>query len=191
MPRITIVVSIAICILAPSAFGQAPAPDARERQQRLLKATRLPDRVQAVREKGVPDAEVRDALRAARSKRVHAGDMSDIADEQGKAIDQHGPIENFGAFVQSKLDEGLRGRELAAAIREEHARRGIGKGKKLEGDRSRGQKPSKAAKPNEEGAKADRTGKPRSPQAQEQPERPSKATDPARPAKPARGPKNK
>src|SRR5687767_15243513 len=39
---------------------------------------------------------------------------------------EHGPVDNFGAFVQSQLAQGKRGRELAAAIRAEHARSGKG-----------------------------------------------------------------
>ena len=54
--------------------------------------------------------------------------MADMTKEQSRAIDEHGPTDNFGAFVQSKLDQGLRGRELSDAIRAEHAAHGKGKG---------------------------------------------------------------
>ncbi len=135
---------LALAVVAPPAVAQAPvdpappggqpprAPgtddDAQARRERILKSVRLPRKADDVRAAGVPASDMREALKAAKAKGVRAGDMSDIADEQKKAIDEHGPIDNFGAFVQSKLDEGLRGRELAAAIRAEHAKRGKGKG---------------------------------------------------------------
>jgi hypothetical protein len=76
----------------------------------------------------VPDADMKEALKAAKRKGLRADEMSDVTDEQNRAMDEHGPVDNFGAFVQSKLDEGLRGRDLAAAIRAEHVKHGKGKG---------------------------------------------------------------
>ena len=108
---------------APTAQGARE--DAAER---VRKASRLPRNAEEVRRKGVPDGEVRKALKAAKDKGVRAGEMADVTAEHSRAIDEHGPTDNFGAFVQGKLNEGLRGRELAAAIRAEHAARGKGKG---------------------------------------------------------------
>ncbi|MDP1660923.1 MAG: hypothetical protein Q8L55_03325, partial [Phycisphaerales bacterium] len=68
------------------------------------------------------------ALKAAKNKGVRAGDMADMTKEHSRAIDEHGPTDNFGAFVQGKLDQGLRGQALSDAIRAEHAARGKGKG---------------------------------------------------------------
>jgi len=112
---------------AQPATAPTAQPDPAKRE-RLLKAVQLPGKANEVRDKGVPDSDVKETLRAGKSKGVKAGEMSDIADEQSKAIDEHGPTDNFGAFVRSKLDQGLRGRDLAAAIREEHAKHGKGKG---------------------------------------------------------------
>jgi hypothetical protein len=128
------------------AFGQLTgtqperSTQAREDQgSRLLRASKLPKNAQEVRDKGVPDAEVSKALKAAKDKKVPAGEMSDVTEEHSRAIDEHGPTDNFGAFVQGKLNEGLRGRELAAAIRAEHAARGKGKGAiKSKGNRKGG-----------------------------------------------------
>jgi len=50
----------------------------------------------------------------------------------GKSAEEHGPVDNFGAFVKSKLAEGLRGRDLADAIAIEHKVRGKGKPKGIE-----------------------------------------------------------
>jgi hypothetical protein len=122
--------------------GSQPARNTQAREDqgsRLLRASKLPKNAQDVRDKGVPDAEVSKALKAAKDKKVPAGEMSDVTEEHSRAIDDHGPTDNFGAFVQGKLNEGLRGRELAAAIRAEHAARGKGKGAiKSKGNRKGG-----------------------------------------------------
>jgi hypothetical protein len=137
--------------IGPSAPAQPVASDPAARRERLVRATELPAKAREVRAKGVPDGEMKDALRAAKSKGVKAGDMADVTGEQSKAIDQHGRIDNFGSFVRSKLDEGLRGRELAAAIHEEHARRGMGKanakGKGAGGKSEESAKPPAREKP--------------------------------------------
>ena len=155
--------------LANGVLAQAPTPPKpetpKERQDRLLKAARLPRKAEDVRARGIPTEEMRKALNAAKSKGIRPGEMSDIADEHRKALDEHGPIDNFGAFVQSQLDKGLRGRDLAAAIRAEHAKRGIGKGNvadKGRRDRDAGEKgdKGKADKPMGRPDKdADRPGK--------------------------------
>lgn len=111
----------------------APAADARAKRDRLLRASRLPKEAHECREKGVPDEDMKAALRNAKRKGLKADETSDVTTEQRRAIDEHGPVDNFGAFVQSKLDEGLRGKELAAAIKAEHAKRGKGKGYRAPG----------------------------------------------------------
>jgi hypothetical protein len=144
---------IATLAVAGSAVAQTAPPTpqgspteraagAAQRGQDVVKMTKLPQKAQEVRDKGVPAPEMKEALEAARAKGVKAHEMADLTDEQSKAIDQHGRIENFGSFVKSKLNEGLRGRELAAAIREEHAKRGIGHQGK-----GKGQDKDKAGKP--------------------------------------------
>jgi len=96
------------------------------RRERWLKTIRLPGTVQAARAEGVSEGDMKQVLNAARRRGLHAAEMADIASAQRDAIRAHGAVDRSGAFVQSKLDEGLRGRELAAAIREEHVRRGRG-----------------------------------------------------------------
>src|SRR5262245_36942705 len=114
---------IAAFALAASAMAQTAQQPARQEsptertaasaqhRQEPVKMTKLPQKAQEVRDKGVPAPEMKQALDAARAKRVKANEMTDLTDTQSKAIDQHGRIENFGSFVQSKLNEGLRGRE--------------------------------------------------------------------------------
>ena len=95
---------------------------------KLLRAIRLPEAAEQARREGVPAAEVKEVLEAARSRNLPAGDTETIMVEETRAVREKGQIDDFGSFVRSKLDEGLRGRELSDAIRAEHAARGKGKG---------------------------------------------------------------
>jgi hypothetical protein len=107
-------------------------------------AIELPREAKELRDLGVPSDEVRTALQAARAKRMKGSEARALMREGRSAAGETGPVDNFGAFVQARLDEGLRGQDLAAAIRAEHQARGIGKGKRIErGDRppEAGQRP--------------------------------------------------
>ncbi|MFO7892562.1 MAG: hypothetical protein R6U63_02410 [Longimicrobiales bacterium] len=107
----------------------------------ILQAIQLPDVSEVLRERGVPMEEIEEMIDAARARGVTAGESTDVLEETAEAVEDTGPIENFGAFVQEQLQAGLRGRELAEAIRAEHRSRGIGQGNKLESRRGQGQGP--------------------------------------------------
>jgi len=94
----------------------------------VLQTLRLPKTTQEARTLGVPESDIRAILDRAREKRVSAAAVNELLETENKAIREHGPVDNFGAFVQRRLDEGLRGRDLADAIRAEHAAHGKGKG---------------------------------------------------------------
>lgn len=111
-------------LLLPAASASAQVPDW---VTQILAAAQLPVTAAEARQEGVPDNEVRELLDALRTANVPAHEARDVFDEGRKARREHGPVDNFGAFVQSKLAAGLRGRELAAAIRAEHVARGKGK----------------------------------------------------------------
>ncbi len=104
----------------------------------ILEAILLPRVSDSLRKEGVPEDEVRVAIEEAMRKRLPPAETKQVLDETARSVRESGPIDNFGAFVQTQLDAGLRGRELAAAIHAEHARRGIGKGKKLGVEKARG-----------------------------------------------------
>jgi hypothetical protein len=124
----------------------------------VLQAVRLPTVTREARGLGVPDRDLQVVFATAREHNIPAGSLADLLSEENDAIRKNGPIDNFGAFVQQKLNAGLRGRDLAAAIHAEHAARGIGKGR-----------PSGAGKPGEHpgsskpGNAGERGGKPDSP----------------------------
>jgi hypothetical protein len=113
------------------AVGQE-AEAKRSKREEVLALLDLPSSAQALRKKGVDKQEVKLALRSARTKRIKAKETKEILDASSEAVEKNGRIDNFGSFVKSKLESGLRGRELAAAIHAEHRARGKGKGQDKE-----------------------------------------------------------
>jgi len=102
--------------------------DAKSKRAEILAALDLPTQAQALRDKGAEKGQVKEALRAARGKKLKAKETRDLLKSASDAADEHGTVENFGTFVKSQLAAGKRGRDLAAAIRAEHGKRGRGKG---------------------------------------------------------------
>jgi hypothetical protein len=105
----------------------------------LLAAAELPVSADEARREGAPDGVIQEVLAAMRAANVPAHEAREVLDEERDALRAHGPVDNFGAFVQAKLDAGLRGRDLAAAIRAEHQLRGKGASERgaQAGDRGR------------------------------------------------------
>lgn len=93
---------------------------------KIIGAANLPVSADSARREGISDNDVRAAIEAMRTARLPADEAKRVLDDSRAAHREHGPVDNFGAFVQSKLAAGLRGRELAAAIRAEHRARGKG-----------------------------------------------------------------
>ena len=94
----------------------------------ILKIIGLPGVTEDAREAGVPDEDIRIILEEADKRELPPLETEAILREGSDATRESGPIDNFGAFVQERLDEGLRGQDLAAAIHAEHKMRGKGKG---------------------------------------------------------------
>jgi hypothetical protein len=93
----------------------------------ILAAAQLPVAAADARREGIGNADIRAVLDALLNSGVPAYQATAIIDTTRSVHREHGPVDNFGAFVQSQLAAGKRGRELAAAIRAEHARLGKGK----------------------------------------------------------------
>ncbi len=123
-------VRIGILILATAlAVAPAAAQDVHTTERAsLLQILQLPRVTQDARQLGVADRDIRDMFDMARTNRLSTGDLTRLFEVENESIRQHGPVDNFGAFVQARLSQGLRGNDLAAAIRAEHAARGMGKG---------------------------------------------------------------
>lgn len=124
--------TIRLVLVAGAAVAWATLPAAGQEAKRdstdILRAIMLPTISETLRQSGIPAEEVKTAVTGAKEKGVPAGAISEVLRETARSVEENGPIGNFGAFVQQQLDAGLRGRELAAAIHAEHARRGMGKG---------------------------------------------------------------
>ena len=118
-----------------------------------LEAIQLPLVANDAREAGIPEDQVRGVLEQNRDRGVPVEDTVEVLESGAEAAEEHGPVDNFGAFVQSQLDAGLRGQELAAAIHAEHAARGKGKPE----DRGKPEQAGKG-KPEDKG-KPDQAGK--------------------------------
>jgi hypothetical protein len=116
-------VVMAIMLAAPVAAQESGG----SRVDQFLQATRLPTVARDARILGVPERDLQTLFAAAREHRIPAASLVELFNEENDAIRKHGPIDQFGAFVQQQLASGLRGRDLAAAIRSEHAARGMGK----------------------------------------------------------------
>lgn len=130
-------------------WTSAAAAQVPEWVTQVLKAAQLPVTAAEARNEGVADSTLRTVLEAMKTANVPADEAKDMLDTARAMNREHGPVDNFGAFVQSKLQAGLRGRELAAAIRAEHVARGKGHAKGADkgagAGQAKGQSDAKAA----------------------------------------------
>lgn len=124
--RITILALGAALVAAPLS-AQAPDSAAIKLRQRIEGWINLPQRTDEARRAGVPDGSLQGILDILRKGEVTPQEASSIIDVETEAVREHGPTDNFGAFVQAQLASGKRGQELAAAIRAEHQRNGRGR----------------------------------------------------------------
>ena len=118
-----------LLLTASPALAEDPVVEATvDAQASILLSLDLPTQAHALRLHGVPDVEVKAVVTSARTSHVPAAEVTEVFRQTDRAVRDHGPVDNFGAFVQARLDEGLRGKDLAAAIRTEHEAHGKGKG---------------------------------------------------------------
>jgi hypothetical protein len=114
----------ALCGAAPLYAQSQPLDSAA--LAALRRVLKLPQTTAEAREAGATDSIIRIVLREARRRGIPAGDAQEAVEIETEALKAGAPKDNFGAFVQSQLAAGKRGRELAEAIRAEHAKRGHG-----------------------------------------------------------------
>lgn len=119
---------IGILVLATALAAAPVAAEDSPSIVSLMQSLRLPHATREARFLGVGDRDIRDMFDVARDNRFTSGDLVYVLETRNAAIREHGPVDNFGAFVQAKHRQGLRGRDLAAAIRAEHAAHGKGRG---------------------------------------------------------------
>ena len=134
------------------------------RAKALLEAMDLPVAAHMLRQSGMPRQEVNESLRVLRRSEDSRADerasrrSARILRAEAETAREHGPMDGFGAFVRAQVESGVRGQELAQAIREQRqARRGSAPGqarerkqlheKKMIQKAGAGPKPKKAKAP--------------------------------------------
>lgn len=158
--RFTILALGAALVAAPLS-AQAPDSAAIKLRQRIDAWLNLPQKTDEARRAGVPDGSLQSILDVLRTGEVTPQEASSILDVETAAVREHGPTDNFGAFVQAQLAAGKRGQELAAAIRAEHQRNGHGRPAGAGGQGGRSDDAgSKGKRPEHPGAKGKRPEQP-------------------------------
>jgi len=115
----------AAALVVAAGVLDAQQPSVAERVRAALDVVRIAD---SVHKRGVPERDISVIFDEVRRKAIPATETRDVLQATDASLKEHGPVDNFGAFVQSQLAAGKRGRALSQAIRAEHARRGIGGG---------------------------------------------------------------
>lgn len=159
--RTITLLGLAGLLAATPALATKPTPTENpttELGRRLMEAVKLPEIAERTREAGVPAEDVKEAIDAMAKKETRGDEATAAMTAAAEATKVHGPVDNFGAFVQEKLDAGLRGKELAQAIREEHAARGTGRPDHAGGKPEGAGQPDHAGKADHSAGKDDHAG---------------------------------
>jgi hypothetical protein len=151
-------------LLAPALSAQSTtgAPQTRvptAADSAILRALEFPRIMQRARAAGAADSTLRGMLEIMRTRGLPAHDATAALETEVEILEQGGNKDNFGQFVKSQVESGLRGRELAASIRAERARRGMGPDRAQRAAGQRGGRPDGAgARPEGRGGRPDGAG---------------------------------
>lgn len=107
--------------------AEADETDEAGEEEDWKKAIDLPARIAKLREAGVPPEEIAKALDGVKKGGMRPDHASEAMEAAGRSVEEHGTVDNFGGFVKSRVDEGMRGKDLAEAIRAEHEAHGKGR----------------------------------------------------------------
>ena len=124
-------------VMALAMSGSAAGAQQTMDVSRIADILNLPRTIEEGRRAGIPGSTIERVLDSLQRRRVPAADAEEILRREIDAVEAGGPRDNFGAFVNSQLSLGLRGRELADAIHAEQARRGMGASRGKAGDEGR------------------------------------------------------
>jgi DNA repair exonuclease SbcCD ATPase subunit len=84
----------------------------------ILSVINLPIAAADAREAGVEEAELKEALEVSRDTGLSAGDASEVIAEEAEQSRTRGVKKGFGRWVKMQVAAGLRGKKLAAKIKE-------------------------------------------------------------------------
>lgn len=163
--RPTILAAALLVATAVGAQSTTGAPQSRvptAADSALQRALDLPRVLQRARDAGIPDGTIQGVLDELRRRGIPADEAVPAVAMEVDAVEAGAPKDNFGSFVRAQVESGLRGRELAAAIHAERARRGMGpagsRGGRPEGAGARPE--SRGGRPDGAGARPERGGRP-------------------------------
>ena len=116
---------VALFVVAPALVAQpsAPGPSQPQTAARTMAPRSLDTLIARARRSGIPDSTVRGVVTEMRRSGATNDEALEAAEMEVVAVERGGRRDNFGQFVRSRTASGLRGRELAAAIRAEKERR--------------------------------------------------------------------
>lgn len=121
--RVYKILAVLTLTAAPLMAQTMPANNAEDLfVQRVQALLDLPRLAADVRDAGVPNSTVWEVLNAMDRAKLPETEQVALLTAERDAAREHGPVDNFGAFVQTRLAAGDRGQVLAKAIRAEHAR---------------------------------------------------------------------
>lgn len=158
-----------LILAAPALFAQGAAPVAAPQTRvptaadsAVMRALELPQIFQRARDAGIPDSSLRGMIDAMRRRGIPTEEAIPAVEMEVEAVEAGGPKDNFGSFVRAQVESGLRGQELAAAIRAEREARGMGPGRRDRGGRPEGAgaRSEKGGRPPGAGARPPRAGRP-------------------------------
>jgi hypothetical protein len=144
---------------APAGAPQTRVPSAAD--SAVMRALDLPQIFQRARTAGIPDSSLRGMIDAMRRRGIPTEEAIPAVEMEVEAVEAGGNKDNFGSFVRAQVESGLRGRELAAAIRAERQARGMGPGRGERGGRpDAAARPEKGGRPEGAGARPEKGGRP-------------------------------
>lgn len=155
---------LAPALSAQSTTGTPPTRIPTAADSAILRSLEFPRIMQRARAAGAADSTLRNMLEIMRTRGLPAHDATAAIETEVEILEQGGNKDNFGQFVKSQVEAGLRGRELAASLRAERARRGMGPDRaqrEEKGKDQRGARPDgRGGRPDESDARPAVRGRP-------------------------------
>lgn len=121
----------------------------------ILRSLEFPRIMQRARAAGAADSTLRGMLEIMRTRGLPAHDATAAVETEVEILEQGGNKDAFGQFVKSQVEAGLRGPALAASIRAERARRGMGPDRAQREERSESKR---GGRPDDTGARPEGRG---------------------------------
>jgi hypothetical protein len=123
MTRAVLALAPLAALIASGAAAQQPAP-----RTTTTPPTTLAGIIEQSRRVGLPDTQVQGLYSRLLGRGVPEAEAQQVVAGEVETVRRGAAKQNFGAYVNQQIGRGLRGRDLSAAIKAEHQRRGVGGG---------------------------------------------------------------